>query len=74
MKPQSLRGDDCAGEVIREYSNMVYRLAFARTGTTYDADEIFQEVFLRYIKKHPAFENEDHRKAVCFTIPNQESR
>lgn len=63
MKPQSLRGEDCAEEVIRVYSNLVYRLAFARTGTTYDADEIFQEVFLRYIKKRPIFENEDHRKA-----------
>jgi len=63
MKPQSLCGDDCVEEVIRVYSNMVYRLAFARTGTTYDADELFQEVFLRYIKKQPVFENEDHRKA-----------
>ncbi len=62
MKPQSLRTDDCAG-VIKFYSNMVYRLAFARTGTKYDADEIFQEVFLRYIRKQPVFENEGHRKA-----------
>lgn len=34
MKPQSLRGEDCAEEVIRVYSNLEYRLAFARTGTT----------------------------------------
>ncbi|MEL7625144.1 MAG: sigma-70 family RNA polymerase sigma factor [Clostridiales bacterium] len=63
MKPQSLRTDDCAGEVVKLYSNMVYRLAFARTGTKYDADEIFQEVFLRYIKRQPIFESEEHRKA-----------
>ena len=42
---------------------MVYRLAFARMGTKYDADEIFQEVFLRYLKKCPAFHDEEHEKA-----------
>lgn len=63
MKLQSLCTDDCVGDVIKFYSNMVYRLAFARTGTRHDADEIFQEVFFRYIKKQPIFENEDHRKA-----------
>lgn len=48
MKP--LRSEDCAEKVIQFYSGMVYRLAFARTGTKYDADEVFQEVFIRYIK------------------------
>ncbi|WP_101696516.1 RNA polymerase sigma factor [Clostridium minihomine] len=68
MKPQSLRADDCAEEVILFYRDMVYRLAFARTGTTCDADEIFQEVFLRYIRKHPVFENEEHRKAWLIKV------
>ena len=33
--------------VIRRYSNMVYRLAFARTGNVSDAEDLYQEVFLR---------------------------
>ena len=49
--------------MIRFYADLVYRLAFARTGTKYDADDVFQEVFLRYIKKQPVFGNEEHRKA-----------
>lgn len=49
--------------LIRKYSDMVYRLAFARMGTKYDADEIFQEVFLRYLKKCPEFHDEEHEKA-----------
>ncbi len=28
-----------------------------------DADEIYQEVFLRYIRKKPAFQNDAHKKA-----------
>lgn len=63
MKQQSLCMDDCTEKVIRYYSDMVYRLAFARTGTKHDTDDIFQEVFLRYVKKNPVFVDEEHRKA-----------
>ncbi|MBS7527827.1 sigma-70 family RNA polymerase sigma factor [Fusibacter paucivorans] len=68
MEPQPLCMDESAEAVIKCYSNMVYRLAFARTGTRHDADEIYQEVFLRYIKKQPVFENEDHRKAWLIKV------
>ncbi|HBN57236.1 MAG TPA: RNA polymerase subunit sigma-24 [Lachnospiraceae bacterium] len=49
--------------VIRQYSDLVYRLAYARAGNRQDADEIYQEVFLRYLKKHPDLENDTHTKA-----------
>ncbi len=49
--------------VIRTYSDMVYRIAFARAGTKADADDIYQEVFLRYIRKAPEFRDEEHAKA-----------
>lgn len=68
MKPQALRTDDCAEKVIKFYADLVYRLAFARTGTKCDADEVFQEVFMRYIKKQPVFENEEHRKAWLIRV------
>lgn len=55
--------DADASQVIEHYSNMVYRLAFARTGTKYDAEDVYEEVFLRYLKKKPTFDSEDHRKA-----------
>ncbi len=68
MNHQSLRTDDCAEKVIRYYSDMVYRLAFARTGTKYDADDVFQEVFLRYVKKKRSFKDEEHRKAWLIRV------
>lgn len=49
--------------IVDKYSDMVYRLAFARTRNKENADDIFQEVFLRYIRKQPKFENEEHEKA-----------
>lgn len=68
MEQQSLRTDDCTEKVIRYYSDMVYHLAFARTGTKYDADDVFQEVFLRYVKKKPKFKDEEHRKAWLIRV------
>lgn len=38
-------------ETIQKYSSMVYRFAFAKTGSRYDAEDIYEEVFLRYLKK-----------------------
>lgn len=55
--------DANATQVIEYYSNMVYRLAFARTGTKHDAEDVYEEVFLRYLKRKPKFESEEHRKA-----------
>ena len=42
---------------------MVYRLAFAKLQNRHDADDIFQEVFLRYIRRAPQFSNREHEKA-----------
>ena len=50
-------------EIVDKYSTMVYKLAFARTRDKENAEDIFQEVFLRYIRKQPRFENETHEKA-----------
>ena len=58
----NISSEDCEA-VIARYSDTVYRLAFSRTGSRFDADEIFQEVFLRYIRKKPNFSDEEHCKA-----------
>ena len=59
---------DSLEAVIRRYSDMVYRLAFARTGNRSDAEDLYQEVFLRYLTKAPAFTSEDHRKAWLLRV------
>lgn len=50
-------------DVIAQYGNMVYRLAFARMQNRHDADDIFQEVFLRYVRRAPQFDSGEHAKA-----------
>lgn len=68
MPNQSLRTNDCVDEVIEKYADMVYRLAFSRVKNKNDADDIFQEVFLRYIKSERDFETEEHRKAWLIRV------
>ncbi|WP_300637358.1 RNA polymerase sigma factor [uncultured Oscillibacter sp.] len=33
---------------VERYGTMVYRLAYAQLRSRHDADDVFQEVFLRY--------------------------
>ena len=49
--------------VIQQFGPMVYRLAFAQTRSQADADDVYQEVFLRYVEKAPVFHSGDHAKA-----------
>ncbi len=48
---------------IAQYGDMVYRLAYARTHSRNDADDIFQEVFFRCFRRKPIFESLEHAKA-----------
>lgn len=60
--------DDSLERAVEIYGGMVYRLAFARTGNKCDAEDIFQEVFMRYLRKMPRFETEEHRKAWLIRV------
>ncbi len=57
-----------AHEAFKKYSDMVYRLAFARVKNKYDADDILQEVFLRFIKCKNKVNNDEHVKALLIRI------
>ena len=61
MSRKSLCADDL--EIINKYSDTVYRMAYSLVKNKYDADDIHQEVFARYIDKRPKFESADHEHA-----------
>ena len=50
-------------DAVECYGTAVYRLAYAMTRSRHNADDIFQEVFLRYHRAAPAFASEEHRRA-----------
>ena len=55
-------------EVVRYYSDMVYRIALTKTKSSHDADDIFQEVFLKLVMNTKPFDCEEHRKAWLIRV------
>lgn len=60
--------------VIKRNSDMVYRLAFSQMKNKDDADDVYQEVFYRYIRKKPEFENREHEKAWFIRVTLNRSK
>lgn len=60
--------DKTPEQLIHTYGATVYRLAYAQTRSRHDADDIFQEVFLRVTQHHPVFNSEAHEKAWLLRV------
>lgn len=50
-------------EVVTIYSNMLLKYAYHYCHNQADAEDVLQDVFLKYLRKKPQFESEEHRKA-----------
>ncbi|MDE6064591.1 MAG: sigma-70 family RNA polymerase sigma factor [Lachnospiraceae bacterium] len=55
-------------EIIDKYADMVYRIAVNETGNREDAQDIFQEVFLRLVRYRDRISNEEHLKAWLIRV------
>lgn len=55
-------------QLLEMYSGTVYRLAYSRTCNKQDAEDITQDVFLKYMKADLRFQNEEHRKAWLLKV------
>lgn len=55
-------------ELITEYFDMVYRLAYSQTKDKEHAEDVTQEVFLRFIKNEKPFESKEHIKAWLIRV------
>lgn len=51
-----------------KYSDMVYRLALARTGNIHDAEDLLQEVFMRFMRSGKQPSDDEHLKALLIKI------
>lgn len=63
MRREKINSESLYEEVIKRNSETVYRLAYSLVRTRSDADDIYQEVFLRYVRKAPLFDSAEHEKA-----------
>lgn len=57
-----------AEEILKQYGDMVYKLALSQIKNRSDAQDIFQEVFLRLVKNTKPFESEEHVKAWLIRV------
>jgi len=54
--------------IILRYQNLVYKLAYHQMGNRSDADDIFQEVFLRLVRHAAKIKSEEHLKAWLIRV------
>ncbi len=59
---------DMTEEVVAHYSDTVMRIALTKTRSTHDADDIFQEVFIKMFESAKEFDSEEHRKAYILRV------
>ena len=55
-------------EAMGRYETTVFRLAYSYTRSRSDAQDICQEVFLRYYCRRPIFASEEHRRAWLLRV------
>ena len=55
-------------EAMDRYETMVFRLAYSYTRSRSDAQDLCQEVFLRYFCSRPIFASEEHRRAWLLRV------
>ena len=60
--------------VFDKYCDTVYRLAYARVGNKFDAEDILQTVFLKLCKEKRSFNDGEHLKAWLLKVTVNSSK
>ena len=68
MNEFSLPREELILKVIEKYSNTVYRLAISRTKSIHDAEDIMQNVFIKFMNCNISFESDEHIKAWLIKV------
>lgn len=55
-------------KAVRQYSDMILRLAFSYMKNAADAEDVVQDVFTKLIEKDMHFESEEHEKAWLLRV------
>lgn len=55
-------------ETVRRYADMVYRLALLNTKNHSDAEDVFQEVFLKLFRYQENIQSEEHLRAWLIRV------
>lgn len=61
-------------DAVRRYADMVYRLAMLNTRDKYEAEDVFQEVFLKLFNHQESISSEEHLKAWLIRVTVNQCR
>ena len=59
---------DSPEALARRYAGDGFRLAYARTGSRADAEDVMQETFIRLLRARPAFAEPEHARAWLLRV------
>lgn len=65
---KSITMNDSIDFVVIKYSDTLYKIAIVMLCNRPDAEDAVQDTFIKYVKMHPSFENEEHRKAWLIRV------
>ena len=60
--------------VIDTYGNTLFRLCLVMLGNPYDAEDVLQETFIKYLQKAPDFKEKEHEKAWLIKVVSNRCR
>lgn len=63
-----LRSDEFLSDAMEQHGDAVYRLALCRLDSRADAEDVFQEVFLRLLRDTTDFRDAEHLKAWLLRV------
>lgn len=61
-------------EIVRTYSNMLYRICMVMLGNEADAQDAVQDTFCRYLEQNKEFMDKEHEKAWLITVATNRCR
>lgn len=74
MKNKSVRTDKDIVETINQYSNSLFKVALSYTKDKATAEDVVQEVLIKYITESKEFTSEEHRKAWLLRVTINECK
>ena len=63
-----MRSEQEATHAIEKYADMVRRVCFVHLKNYHDSEDVFQEVFMKYVLHDKEFQNETHEKAWMIRV------
>ena len=68
MSDENMDLELCLNTAIEKYGDMIYRIAVNQMKNRTDADDIFQEVFIKWMQHHDQMQNSEHEKAWLIRV------